>query len=90
MILEKPQKFFLSFAVLLVVAGWFYWFQWKPSEIRKNCFKEIYSEKTNLEWAKGKEWMYYRDRKWGWLFPYWGIGTDADIYRGCLIYNGLK
>lgn len=22
---------------LLVIAGWFYWFQWRPSEIRKYC-----------------------------------------------------
>ena len=23
--------------VILLIAGWFYWFQWRPVEIRKDC-----------------------------------------------------
>ncbi len=87
---EKWSKIFLCFTVLFVIAAWFYWFQWRPSEIRKVCFKEIYSENTNLEWAKGKEWKYYKKGTWGWLYPYWELRSDEDTYKGCLLYNGLK
>lgn len=76
--------------IILLLISWFYWFQLRPSEIRKNCFKEVYSENTNLEWAKGKEWKYYKGGKYGWLFPYWELETLEDSYNGCLIYNGLK
>ncbi len=88
--ITNRQNVYIALAGLLMLIGWFYWFQWRPSEIRKNCFKEVYSENTNLEWAKGKEWKPYKTGEWGWLFPYWELETYTDIYKGCLLYNGLK
>ncbi|QQG43973.1 MAG: hypothetical protein HYW86_03870 [Candidatus Roizmanbacteria bacterium] len=37
---RKPSLI-VSFCLLLAVIGYFYWFQWKPSEIRKSCAKEV-------------------------------------------------
>lgn len=85
----NKQKLYMAIG-LLILTGWFYWFQWRPSEIRKQCFREVYSENTNTEWAEGKEWMYYKNDKWAWLYPYWHAQSESDIYRGCLLYNGLK
>ena len=28
-------------SVLLLLAGWFYWFQWRPNDIRKSCYQEL-------------------------------------------------
>lgn len=84
------QVSYVVLAVLLIL-GLFYWFQYRPSEIRKACYREVYSNNTNLEWAEGKEWAYYKDGKWGWLFPYWQArSSEEDIYRGCLLFNGIK
>lgn len=50
---EKPKhhkrKFLLRFIILLfvllaitsIVSGVFYWFQWRPGEIRKACLEEV-------------------------------------------------
>lgn len=37
---------FLTVLVISGIAGWFYWFQWRPAEIRKECaeVKEKYTE----------------------------------------------
>ena len=31
------MKYILVLVFILIVAGWFYWFQWRPSEIKKEC-----------------------------------------------------
>lgn len=28
---------YLIITIVLLLIGWFYWFQWRPSEIKKNC-----------------------------------------------------
>ena len=87
------NNFLIILLGLVLILGLFYWFQIRPTEIRKECFGEVYSENTNLEWAEGKEWMYYPNGKrgeYGWLYPYWRLRTSKDIYTGCLIFKGLK
>ena len=37
--LKKP-RYFIPIIVLLILAGAFYWFQWNPSQIRKECTAE--------------------------------------------------
>lgn len=34
--------------VVLMIVGWFYWFQLRPSEIRKNCAKESVDKARSL------------------------------------------
>ncbi len=39
-------------AFLLIIAGtiWFYWFQWRPSQIRQRCFAEAeFDKRATLE-----------------------------------------
>lgn len=33
---NKLALFIFVFLILLI-AGWFYWFQWRPADIRKSC-----------------------------------------------------
>ena len=46
-------KLLLLLIFLLLVAGWFYWFQFRPSEIRKACStkRTEYIEKSNPAFA---------------------------------------
>lgn len=91
---NKFMKIFWIATFLLLLVGLFYWFQWRPSQIRKECFAEVYSDKTDLQWAEGKEWMAYKFEgfhyKYGWLYPYWRLDDSKDKYKGCLIFRGLK
>lgn len=37
---------------LIFIAGWFYWFQWRPTQIRKECLNEVKEkakDKTTLD-----------------------------------------
>lgn len=34
-------KIIHTVVVLLIISGLFYWFQWRPSEIRKECSKNF-------------------------------------------------
>lgn len=86
----KLMKKIYILLIFFLLFGLFYWFQWRPSEIRKQCFKEVYSENINLEWAEGKEWMYYESGKFGWLYPYWRLQSKADTFKGCLLFRGLR
>ena len=33
--MKKKEALIVLF--ILLITGWFYWFQWRPSEIRKEC-----------------------------------------------------
>jgi len=33
----KINKGLIFVLVALLLAGWFYWFQWRPTNIRANC-----------------------------------------------------
>lgn len=35
---EKFKKYWWVIIIILVIGVVFYWFQWRPSEIRKECF----------------------------------------------------
>jgi len=46
----KTLLLILGFVLALsLITGWFYWFEWKPTEVRKNCYQKV---KDSL---KGKE-----------------------------------
>ena len=88
--MNKFQSVLIIFLLLGVSAGWFYWFKYRPSEIRKECFKEVYSKNKNLEWVEGKEWMSIDYGRYGWVYPYWRMYIKEDVYKGCLIFKGIK
>ena len=33
------MKYILILVSILIVGGWFYWFQWRPSQARAECTK---------------------------------------------------
>jgi hypothetical protein len=35
---EKIKKIFLGLMVIAILGGLFYWFEWRPSQIRKECY----------------------------------------------------
>ena len=37
---SKSLLIILGF-ISVIIVGWFYWFQWRPSQIIKGCYKEI-------------------------------------------------
>jgi len=39
---EKIKKYWWVIIIILILGGAFYWFQWRPNEIRKRCALESY------------------------------------------------
>jgi len=83
--MKRNTNFYVLIAVLIVLgvailAGWFYWYQWKPSEIRKECnsiAKKEEQEHTRESWVNFE--VYIED------------GHDYDTtYTRCLRENGLR
>jgi len=34
---EKIKKYWWVVIIIFIIGGAFYWFQWRPSQIRKEC-----------------------------------------------------
>jgi len=90
----------------LLVLGWFYWFQWRPAQIRKDCYENTFSRVSqwtksnnegNKEWAEYKVWRpdpklgsYSYDANWGWWYD---IPSKQDLeswFIQCLNNKGLS
>jgi predicted negative regulator of RcsB-dependent stress response len=41
-------KISLSIIVLIVMSGAFYWYEWRPSQIKKSCYKEARAAETKI------------------------------------------
>lgn len=63
---RQNQKYQIVTVLFLLLLGWFYWSQWRPTQIRQGCYKSSFgvaykrideNKKGNKEWASGKEWM---------------------------------
>ncbi len=57
---ENKSRILLIFLSTILIAGWFYWFQWRPSEIRKECFKNISAKSGPENWTDSETNNYYR------------------------------
>jgi hypothetical protein len=82
--MKIPVYYFALIAVL--VLGTFYWFQWRPSEIRKKCLKiskEVYGQAVDVadEDGDGKIKVSEIERYQKW--------ADRK-YDNCLHEEGLK
>lgn len=98
----KNWKFLLTFVSLLVlVVGWFYWFELRPSNIKSECHKTVFSKfepnKTELENIKNKNWSteeirQQRIREYEEEAKIEFISSDAFVinYNTCLRERGLK
>jgi len=82
--MRKPSdKTIFLIIVLMILGGWFYWFQWRPEKLRqktliaiRECEKKVFNRmnELNYDWAEGKEWIKipdqsYDDNEYGWLYP---------------------
>ena len=47
--MEKLKQYKLIIGIVLVVlVGAFYWFEWRPSQAKKDCYREIYNSSLDL------------------------------------------
>lgn len=104
---SKKMKYKNLLAIIIflaiLLAVWFYWFQYRPVSIRKMCYQESFEKynrwielnKSNdkTQWAPEKEWINNpkngNNSDWGWWYPVKTLGADLD-YSDCLLKNGLS
>ncbi len=82
----NKQKYFVIALVLLVLGGGFYWYELRPSSIKKDCFN-----KANTEKEKALNWDNTYVMNGGNLTKradYDKIFNDE--YSKCLMENGIK
>ena len=78
-----------SILIILILAGAFYWFQWRPTQIRKNCYAEAKEKAISLLGKKvADEPSQYSDMaKQGNKF----LKDDFQfLYQNCLRAHGLE
>ena len=52
---KKYKWIVMGVIILLLVAGAFWWFEWRPMQIKKNCFKITGGIENVYEWClRGK------------------------------------
>ena len=89
-LMEKQSKYIPFVLIMLILAGLFYWFEWRPTQIRKECYKQAEAEeKAYLELTKaslptktinGPTYLNLHPRD----------KTLEENYRDCLLQNGLS
>lgn len=59
MIAQKAiKKHWLLLLIIFLIAGWFYWFQWRPARIRGDCNEYVVERlKEETEKRSTKEWQ---------------------------------
>ncbi len=60
----KNPVFMLVAGVVLILSLSFYWYEWRPTQIRKNCYKEAQERATELlvlfSFSEDVEFFYQR------------------------------
>ena len=74
--MNKKTIIISSILIILISGGAFYWFQWRPTEIKKECFRRS-DEVKNLM---------IKAQKSGEQIDY----TVNYIYKNCLRENGIE
>jgi len=46
---KLKQYWLISAAILILLVGYFYWFQWQPSQIVKQCDKEAVEKAKSVD-----------------------------------------
>jgi hypothetical protein len=72
--MKKVPLIIILFSITVLLICVFYWFQWRPSQVRKNCIGEAEKEQN---WT-GSAWTLIEE------------GEKNNFYRLCLVKNGLK
>jgi predicted negative regulator of RcsB-dependent stress response len=73
----KDNWFRLSLLVIVIIAlgGWFYWFEFRPSQIREKCNSEsfLYNSSNNYDPVNSPAWL----------------DKQEKLYKDCLRFKGL-
>lgn len=73
-IFRQNQKYQIAVFIILLFLGWFYWFQWRPAQIRQECIQKTYEERGKRK-AEGSTLTLFEGN---------------NLYRKCLVEHGLK
>ena len=77
--MEKLKQYKYIILIVVIILGLaFYWYEWRPTQIRKECAESA------LKDAPGGDW-----RVRAGLNPKI-LGLDEKVYRACLIQKGLE
>lgn len=72
----------IVFSFTLIAAGWFYWFQWRPAQIRSKC---------QIGWTGKDDFQKFSEGDSVGLEDLMSFEKLADsIYVNCLNKHGLK
>lgn len=88
----------ITFSVLLsgLVGGWFYWFEWRPSQIKAEMVKEEQAKTQTMKDCAREAYEKADQEVPGWFKA---LSTTADeelivkanaLYRKCMLLNGLE
>jgi hypothetical protein len=71
---ENKLLVFVLVGAAALIIGLFYWYEWRPSEIRKNCFSQA-KEYAQKRLADGKDIS---------------DAVGNSLYRLCLVDQGME
>lgn len=84
-LLKNYQLTLIIILVLIIVAGWFYWFQFRPYKIYSDCSKVATVKSLNYSLEEGDE----EDKGFAKRGRYYQ--EDYDVYYNrCLRNNGIN
>jgi len=46
---KNSFKIFVIIAIFIVIGSLFYWYEWRPSEVRQNCYREAKYTESKLD-----------------------------------------
>jgi preprotein translocase subunit YajC len=46
---DKAMNWIIVGTIIVIISGLFYWYEWRPSEVRQNCHKEAKDTETKLD-----------------------------------------
>ncbi len=83
---ENCFKLSIIIVILFIFGASFYWYEWRPSQIKKECYKEATEEAINLTKTKAEISNTYKE------FAEKNMFRKDDFesyYKGCLKKKGL-
>lgn len=83
------KKYWWVILIVVILGGAFYWFQWRPSQIRKDCYKSSIKSAQKLYKDRAELGQIYVDDKQ--IEDGWYQISDFDYnYNACIISKGLE
>lgn len=83
---EKIKKYWWLIIIIIIFGGVFYWFQWRPTQIIKECFNEANGQKMAV--MNSENTLIFLGSPLTKRADYDKIFND--IYQECLLKNGLS